>query len=373
MSGCHVMAKPASSRCNLNCRYCFYIEKQQQKVMDDATLEAFIRQQIDAQPGNVVPFAWQGGEPTLCGLDFFRRVSALQKQYANGKRIENAFQTNGILLNDEWCQFFRENGWLVGISIDGPAELHDAYRVNRSGKPSHHKVVNAITTLGKHRVDFNLLCVVNNLNSQQPQRLYRYLRTLGTPFLQFIPLVEQDAQGGLSAESVRGEAWGNFLNAVFDLWAREDIGRVYVQLFDSTLGVWSGYPSQMCTFGETCGHAFALEANGDVYQCDHYVYPDYRLGNLHQIPIKEINASREAIAFGQSKKATLSNDCQRCDVLRFCQGDCPKHRFAQGKSALCQGYRHFFTHSAPHMRVMRDLLRQRRSPMELMMALRQQA
>lgn len=370
MPGCHVMAKPASSRCNLNCRYCFYIEKPQQKVMDDATLQAFIRQQIDAQPGNVVPFAWQGGEPTLSGLDFFRRVAAFQTQFANGKRIENAFQTNGILLNDAWCRFFREHGWLVGISIDGPAEMHNAYRVNRSGKPSHHNVIDAIQRLAKHGVEYNVLCVVNNLNSQQPQRLYQYLRTLGTPFLQFIPLVEQDEQGNLTAESVSGEAWGRFLTTVFDCWVREDIGRVYVQLFDSTLGVWSGYPSQMCTFGETCGHAFALEANGDIYQCDHYVYPAYRLGNLHHIPIKEMNLSHEVIAFGQNKKSTLHAACRRCDMLRFCQGDCPKHRFVQGKSALCHGYFHFFSHTAPHMRVMRDLLKQRRSPMELMSFMR---
>lgn len=372
MQGCHVMAKPASSRCNLNCRYCFYLEKQQQKVMDDATLEAFIHQQIEAQPGHIVQFAWQGGEPTLCGLPFFQRAAALQKQYANGKRIENAFQTNGILLNDSWCRFFQQEGWLVGVSLDGPAELHDVYRVNRRGKPSHHHVINAIETLKKHHVAFNLLCVVNNLNSQQPQRLYRYLRTLGTPFLQFIPLVEQDAQGNLSAESVSGEAWGNFLTTVFDLWARNDIGRVSIQLFDSTLAVWSGYPSQMCTFGETCGHAFALEANGDLYPCDHYVYPQYRLGNLHQIPINVINASREVSAFGMRKKSGLCDDCRRCDVLRLCRGDCPKHRFIQGKSALCEGYAHFFSYTAPHMCAMRDLLRQRRSPMELMFALRQQ-
>jgi Arylsulfatase regulator (Fe-S oxidoreductase) len=311
--------------------------------MDDTTPEAFIRQQIDAQPGEIVPFVWQGGEPTLCRLEFFQRVAELQKKYANGKRIENAFQTNDILLNEDWCHFFHDNGWLVGVSIDGPADLHDAYRVNRSGKPSHPKVLNAIAMLAKHRVKYNLLCVVNNLNSQQPQRLYCYLRALGTPFLQFIPLVEQDAHGRLSAESVSGEAWGNFLTAVFDIWVREDIGRVYVQLFDSTLGVWSRYPSQMCSFGETCGHAF-----------------------LHQIPIKTLNASHEAAAFGESKKASLSEACQRCDVLRFCRGDCPKHRIIEGKSALCHGYYHFFSHSAPHMRVMRDLLHQRRSPVELM-------
>ncbi|PDO89385.1 anaerobic sulfatase maturase [Kosakonia pseudosacchari] len=364
------MAKPASSRCTLHCRYCCYIEKQQQKVMNDATLRAFIRQQIDAQPGSVVPFAWQGGEPTLSGLDFFRRVAAFQAQFANGKRIENVCQTNGILLNDAWCRFFREHGWVVAISVDGPAEMYDAYRVNRSGTPSHHNVINAIQRLAKHGVEYKLLCIVNNLNSQQPQRLYQYLRSLGTPFLQFIPLVEQDRQGNLTAESVSGEAWGRFLTAVFDGWVREDIGRVYVQLFDSTLGIWRGNPSQMCPFGETCGYAFAPDANGDRYQCDHYVYPACQPGNLHPIASEEMNFSHEAIAFGQGKKSALPDDCRRCDVLRFCQGDCPKHRFVQGKSALCHGYQHFFSHTAPHMRVMRDLLKQRRSPMELMSFMR---
>lgn len=365
------MAKPASSRCNLNCRYCFYIEKPQQPMMDDATLERFISQHIAAQPGPEVIFAWQGGEPTLCGLAFFQRALALQKQYANGKQIHNAFQTNGLLLNDAWCRFFSENGWLVGISLDGPADLHDAFRVNRSGKPSHHKVVKAIDMLVQYRVEFNLLVVVNSLNSQQPQRLYRYLRELGTPFVQFIPLVECDESGKLTAESVSAEEWGVFLTGVFDLWVREDIGRVYIQLFDSTLGVWSGYPSQMCAFSETCGHAFALEANGDLYQCDHYVSTEYLLGNIHQQTLQTLNARPEVDDFGQQKQRELTASCRQCSVLRFCQGDCPKHRISDGKSALCAGYRHFFTHSAPHMKAMRDLLKQRRSPMELMVMLNQ--
>ena len=365
------MAKPASSRCNLNCRYCFYIEKPQQSVMDETTLEAFIHQHIAAQPGPEVTFAWQGGEPTLCGLPFFQRVLALQKQYAGGKRIHNAFQTNGILLNDDWCRFFRENGWLVGVSLDGPADLHDTYRVNRSGKPTHHKVMKTIDMLVQHQVEFNLMVVVNRHNSQHPQRLYRYLQDLGTPFLQLIPLVERDECGNLSAESVTEQAWGSFLNGVFDIWVREDIGRVYVQLFDSTLGIWSGYPSQMCSLSETCGHAFALEANGDLYQCDHYVYPDYLLGNIHQQTIKTLNARPEAAAFGQQKSATLPQDCLQCPVLHFCHGYCPKHRISAGKSALCAGYRQFFTYSAPHMKAMRDLLKQHRSPMELMAMLNQ--
>ena len=366
------MAKPASSRCNLNCRYCFYIEKPQQPVMDDATLEAFISQHIAAQSGSEVSFAWQGGEPTLCGLAFFQRVLALQKRYANGKKIYNAFQTNGVLLNDEWCRFFRENGWLVGLSLDGPADLHDAYRTNRSGKPTHHKVMKAMDLLVKHRVEFNLLVVVNRLNSQHPQRLYRYLRRLGTPYLQFIPLVERDERGRLSAESVTAQSWGDFLAAVFDIWVHEDIGRIYIQLFDSTLGIWSGYASQMCAFSETCGHAFALEANGDLYQCDHYVYPEYHLGNIHQQTIATLNATPQAIAFGQQKKRALSDECRECPVLRFCHGDCPKHRIVEGgKSALCTGYRQFFTYSAPYMKAMRDLLKQHRSPMELMAMLAQ--
>ncbi|MGU3416063.1 anaerobic sulfatase maturase [Enterobacteriaceae bacterium C34A] len=373
MTGCHVMAKPASSRCNLQCRYCFYLDKTQQPVMSDATLETFIRQQIDAQPGGDVQFAWQGGEPTLCGLDFFRRVVTFQQRYAGDKRIYNAFQTNGILLNDEWCQFFKDHNWLVGISLDGPAEVHDVHRVSRSGNPTHHKVLQAIECLKKHGVEFNLLVVVNSLNSAQPQSLYRYLRGLGTPYLQFIPLLEMNDHQQPEEYSVSAKAWGEFLCGVFDVWVREDIGRVFVQLFDSTLGVWNGFASQMCSLSKTCGHAFALESNGDLYQCDHYVYPSYRLGNIHHATLKEINGSAEAAAFGQFKQASLAQACQTCSVQRLCNGDCPKHRDASGKSALCEGYREFFEYTSPHMKVMRDLINQRRSPLELMTMLRQQA
>ncbi|MDV7024853.1 anaerobic sulfatase maturase [Atlantibacter subterranea] len=372
MTGCHVMAKPASSRCNLRCRYCFYLDKTQQPTMDDATLERFIVQHIDAQPGHEVQFAWQGGEPTLCGLDFFRRVAALQHRYANGKRIRNAFQTNGILLNEEWCQFFHDNGWLVGISLDGPADLHDSLRISRTGNPTHHKVLRAIGMLRACEVEFNLLVVVNSHNSQYPKRMYRYLRALGTAHLQFIPLMELDEHQHPDEHSVDPKAWGNFLCRVFDIWVREDIGRVFIQLFDSTLGVWSGFASQMCSLSETCGHAFALEANGDLYQCDHYVYPAFRLGNIHTTTLGEMNTSSAAFSFGQYKMQSLVETCKRCPVLRLCHGDCPKHRDGSGKSALCDGYRDFFTHSAPHMRVMRDLIAQHRSPMELMTMLAHQ-
>lgn len=366
MRGCHVMAKPTSSRCNIQCGYCFYLEKPQQPVMDDATLETFICQHIAAQPDEVVEFAWQGGEPTLAGLPFYRRVVELQQRYAAGKRIQNTLQTNGILLNDAWCEFFQKNGWLVGISIDGSAQLHDYYRRTRSGRPTHSLVLAAIDRLIAHNIEFNLLTVVNNHNSQDPALLYRYLKTLGTPFLQFIPLVERDENGVVTPESVLPEQFANFLNTVFDIWVREDIGQVYVQLFDSTLGVWSGYPAQMCTFSESCGHAFALESNGDIYQCDHYVFPQYNLGNLHNIPLSEINQSPTAIRFGENKHRLLVQDCRVCSVRHLCQGDCPKHRISQGKSYLCHSYYRFFTHTAPYMKVMRDLLARRRSPTEIM-------
>lgn len=366
MPGCHVMAKPTSSRCNLDCGYCFYLEKPQQPPMDDATLEAFIRQHIATQPGHTVEFAWQGGEPTLAGLPFYQRVVELQQRYAAGKTIQNTLQTNGILLNQEWCEFLQRHRWLVGISIDGPADLHDAYRVTRSGKPTHARVEAAIASLRAHHIDFNLLVVVNRKNSAEPERVYRYLKTLGTPFLQFIPLVERDQNGEMSAESVPEAGFGEFLNAVFTLWVKEDIGKVFVQIFDSTLAVWCGYPSQMCTFSATCGHAFALESNGDIYQCDHYVFPDYKLGNLHETPLAVLNESQVAIRFGESKQRLLPMDCQTCPVLTLCQGDCPKHRGQNGKSYLCKSYDAFFTHTTPYMKMMRDLITQRRSPTELM-------
>ncbi len=372
MTGCHVMAKPASSRCNLDCRYCFYIEKPRQPRMDEKTLEAFIRQHISAQPGNEVEFAWQGGEPTLAGLSFFQRAVALQKRYAGGKTIRNSLQTNGTLLDEAWCRFLRQENWLVGVSLDGPAELHDRYRLSRSGKPTHERVVRVLARLKEYGVAFNLLTVVSAANVHEPERVWRYLRGLGTPFLQFIPLVERDEQGQLTVESVDAIAWGHFLTRIFDIWVREDIGRIFVQQFDSTLGVWCGQPSQMCVFSENCGHAFALEADGSLYQCDHYVYPEYRLGNLNTTPLIALNAGQQARAFGEAKSKTLSEECQGCDVLRFCGGDCPKHRDKNAKSALCEGYRAFFNHSAPAMRVMRDLIRQRRSPALLMRMLAQQ-
>ncbi|WP_312691752.1 SPASM domain-containing protein [Kosakonia sp.] len=361
MQGCHVMVRPVSTRCHLHC--CDGIT---QHIMDGATLEAFIRQQFAAQPTDaVMSFVWQGEEPTLCGLDFFHRVAALQALYANGRCIENVFQTSGIHLNDAWCRLFHEQDWQVEITANawGDADC--------CGKSAHTEVINAIETLRKHRIVFSLHCAVNNLNSQQPLHLYRYLRALGTPFLQFIPCVEQDADGNLTPASVSAEAWGHFLTTVFDCWAREDIGRVNIQLFESTLSVWRGAASPLCSFDETCEHILTVDADGDVYPCDRDPGTDYRPGHLYQSPIHSLNTDDNAFAFRQRKKNTLSDECRHCDVLRLCGGDCPQHRFMQHKSALCAGYYRFFSHSAPYMRVMRDLLNQRRSPMELMAILRE--
>ncbi|WP_087024010.1 anaerobic sulfatase maturase [Thaumasiovibrio subtropicus] len=398
--GCHVMAKPSGSVCNIDCHYCFYLEKeklypdrQAQWRMSDETLETYVRQQIEAQPGPHVEFAWQGGEPTLMGLPFYERVIALCEKYGKGKTIQHAFQTNAILLNDDWCQFFAKHNFLIGVSIDGPAELHDHYRVTRSGKPTHEKVMAGIVCLKKHGVAFNTLTVINSVNVKHPKALYQFLTEIGSTFLQFIPLVEREAkQQDTSALSLvlPGESmatvtdwsvpswqYGEFLNQVFDVWVRRDVGRVFVQMFDTTLASWCGQPSGVCVFSETCGHAFALEANGDLYSCDHYVYPEYLLGNIHQISIKELNEGDAAHQFGQDKRNTLTPDCQRCDFRFACHGGCPKHRFDVSPSGFpnhnyfCQGYKHFFKHSAPYMAKMRELLEQGRQAADIMLLVAQ--
>lgn len=395
-SSCHVMAKPSGSICNLDCEYCFYLEKEKlypernkNWKMDDATLEAFIKQQIEAQDGEHVDIAWQGGEPTLMGIDFYKKAVEYSKKYANGKQIHHGFQTNGILINDEWSEFFKLNNFLIGISVDGPAELHDAYRVNRSGKGTHEKVMQGIACLKKHGVPFNTLTVVNNLNAQQPKTVYRFLKSIGSEYMQFIPLVErrtqqgddntlqlihpdQDLESSVTSWSVPSWQYGEFLNQIFDDWLIADVGRIYVQTFDSTLANWCGQPSGICIFSPTCGNALALEANGDLYSCDHYVYPEYKLGNIHDISIRDLNRSDSAVEFGQDKLTRLTPDCQACEFKFACHGGCPKHRFTLSPKAfphhnyLCKGYFHFFSHSAPYMAAMRDLIKQNRAPAEIM-------
>ncbi|MGR5092510.1 anaerobic sulfatase maturase [Vibrio maritimus] len=397
-TSCHVMAKPTGSVCNIDCDYCFYLEKeklypdrQNKWRMSDETLEAYIRQTIEAQKNDLVQLTWQGGEPTLMGLEFFQKAVSLSAKYAGKKTVEHSFQTNGLLLNDDWCRFFKQHSFLVGLSIDGPADLNDCYRKNRAGKPTYAKALEAVELLKKHNVDFNTLTVVHRKNVSQPERVYQFLKNIGSTHIQFTPLVEREARevkddrlrlvlpsealADVTEWSVPARQYGEFLNAIFDLWVRKDIGRIYVNMFDSTLSSWFGESSNICHFAPTCGHALALEANGDLYNCDHYVYPKHLLGNIHDKPIEEYNTSSQAIQFGKDKQETLNADCKRCTYKFACNGGCSKHRFAVSPSGLpnhnyfCQSYRLFFEHTATYMREMCDLLKQDRSPVELMWTL----
>lgn len=402
--GFHVLAKPVGPICNLDCKYCFYLEKENlypdehKWRMNDEVLDEYIRQYIQAQPGSRVDFAWQGGEPTLLGVDYFRKVVALQKKYADGKTISNALQTNGILLDTEWCHFFAEHQFLIGLSIDGPRELHDRYRVDKSGKPSFDAVMRGLELLKKERVEFNTLTVVHRENSQRPLDVYRFLKEIGSGFIQFIPLVERLAPpaltvlgfglneppspGGEPAQpsrvtswSVQAEQYGRFLCSIFDEWVHHDVGEVFVQLFDVALQNWMGLGSSLCVFAEKCGVAVAIEHNGDLYSCDHYVYPKYRLGNIMNSGLGEMIDLPQQIRFGEEKLTTLPKYCRECEVRFACNGECPKHRFIQtpdgeaGLNYLCPAYKRFFTHIDPYLRSMAQLLRDGRPAADLMQML----
>ncbi len=396
------MTKPIGSRCNLDCSYCFYLEKE--KLYTDAggmrmkpeVLETYVREYIAAQPGRVVHFAWQGGEPTLLGVDFYRQVVALQARYAQGKTIENAFQTNGVLLDDEWGAFLAEHHFLVGISIDGPAHLHDAYRVDKGGKPTFAQVMAGLEVLKKHRVEFNTLTTVHRKNARQALEVYQFLRKAGSGYMQFIPIVEraatataaeanglwlapppdhEDAAGlddQVTAWSVRPVEYGDFLITIFNEWVRQDVGKVFVQHFDAALANWSGEPAGICVFSENCGRALAVEHNGDVFSCDHYVYPRYKLGNLLNQTLAGMVDSPRQQEFGRSKSLTLPRYCRECPVRFACHGECPKHRFLRtphgdsGLNYLCAGYKKFFTHIDSPMRTMAALLGNGRAPAEIM-------
>ncbi|MCC6174096.1 MAG: anaerobic sulfatase maturase [Chloroflexi bacterium] len=391
----HVIVKPTGATCNLDCTYCFFLSKEMlypssKFRMSDEVLEQYIRQLIEGHRTPEVTIAWQGGEPTLMGLDFFRRTVEYARKYQKpGTRIEHTIQTNGTLLDDEWCSFFKEHGFLVGISLDGPRALHDTYRVDKGGKPTFDRVMRGIELLKRHEVEFNTLTTVHAANADRPLEVYRFLRDeVGSRFVQFIPIVERATPellpvanegwserrasqrplyvqaGNLVTErSVQPEQWGQFLIAVFEEWIRRDVGTVFLQMFESALASWLGLPPGLCVFAEECGTALALEHNGDLYSCDHFVEPAFRLGNITELPMVDLVASERQRAFGAAKRDRLPRYCRECPVLFACNGECPRNRFIltpdgePGLNYLCAGYRAFFTHIDRPMRVMGDLLR----------------
>lgn len=392
------MTKPIGPICNLDCTYCYYLHKEdlypkgnKWKIAGEC-LESYIRQYIDAQPKGTpeITFAWQGGEPTLLGIEFFQRCVELQNVAARpGMTIRNTLQTNGVLLDDDWCRFFLRNQFLIGLSIDGPAALHDAYRIDHQGKGSHADVVAAMRKLKKYGVEFNALVVVNRKNGDHGARVYRYLRDSGCQFMQFIPIVEKagigrhaettengiadpvpfaDAPAAVSSRSVTPEQFGTFLCEVFDEWIRHDVGRIFVQIFDQALSAWVGVEPSLCIFRETCGRALAMEHNGDVYSCDHFVDREHLLGNLNVIPLEELVNSGRQQAFGDAKRTTLPAYCLNCEVRHACNGECPRNRFLltpdgqPGLNYLCAGYRSFFNHIDIPMKKMAEHIRAGRPP-----------
>lgn len=391
----HLMAKPTSFQCNLACEYCFYLDKgmgtlqpnRHTRHMDDQVLRQYIRQYIACSPTTEVMFSWQGGEPTLAGLDFYRRVLVYQHQYSNGKIIRNSLQTNGVLINDAWAAFLAQHHFLVGISIDGPKSLHDIYRKNSAGNSVFQQVVDAVKRLQQYQVEFNLLAVVNNETAKAPLEIYHFLtQELAADYLQFIPIVERyDQVSGhrfgelihplaaghhnITPWSVSGEAYGHFLITLFDEWVRHDVGKKFVQMFDCTLAAWMGESPGLCVMQPTCGNALVVEQNGDIYSCDHFVYPEQRLGNILTGNLDALVHGQQQKKFGE-QKAALSPDCRKCEYRFACHGGCPKHRIeTRGEylhNYLCAGYCAFFRHAEPYMDYMARQLRLHRSPANVM-------
>lgn len=388
----YVMLKPAGAMCNLACEYCYYLEKSHmynegpKTLMSDSLLEHFVKQYIESQTTPNVLFLWHGGETMMRPLSFYQKALELQKKYARGRTIDNAFQTNGTMLTDEWCRFFKENNWLVGVSIDGPKEVHNAYRQNRLGQPSFDQVMRGINLLSKHGVKWNAMAVVNDLNVKHPQEFYRFFKSIGCRYIQFTPIVERFAthEDGrhlatpnqndcqLAHFSVTPEDWGNFLCTIFDEWVRNDVGKYFIQIFDATLANWVGVDPGLCTMARNCGHAGVMEFNGDVYSCDHFVFPEYKLGNIRQNTLLEMMYSERQLEFGRMKQGSLPGQCRKCDYLFACNGGCPKDRFAQtvdgepNLNYLCKGYHQYFKHVAPYMDYMKNELMSQRPPANVM-------
>ena len=388
----YIMLKPVGSLCNARCKYCYYLEKsklygnRQKNIMTDSTLERFIKEYIEAQTTPEVLFTWHGGEALMRPVSFYKRAIELQRKYACGHRIDNSIQTNGILLNDEWCQFFKENNFLVGVSIDGPQEFHDEYRRTAMGGPTFQKVMQGIKLLNKHGVEWNALAVVNDFNADYPLEFYHFFKQIGCHYIQFTPIVERlinrednltlapgmQEGGKLTDFSITAEQWGNFLCTIFDEWVHNDVGEYYIQLFDATLANWVGMAPGICTLSKECGHAGVMEFNGDVYSCDHFVYPEHRLGNISTHTITEMMYGDKQKKFAQMKHQMLPRQCRECKYEFACHGECPKNRFLRdsygeaGLNYLCAGYRRFFEHVAPYMEFMKRELAAKRPPANVM-------
>ncbi len=381
----HVMTKPRGAICNLDCKYCYFLSKERLYPdssfrMSDNLLEAYTRQYIEAQSVPEITFAWQGGEPTLMGLDFYKLAISYQQKYRKpNTRILNTLQTNAVSLDDEWCAFFKAHDFLIGVSLDGYAEVHDFYRVDKGGSPTFQRVMDGIGLLQKHGVEFNILTTVHAANADHGLAVYRFLRDeVKTQFIQFIPIVERANQTGfqegdsVTDRSITAEGYGRFLIEVFDEWVRRDVGRMFVQIFDVSLAAWVGDRPGLCIFEETCGMGMAMEHNGDVYSCDHFVEPKHHIGNIIDIPLSEIANGAQQRAFGNAKRDTLPQYCRECPVKFICNGGCPKDRFITtpdgeaGLNYLCAGFKAFFTHINEPMRFMAHQLMLRRSPAHVM-------
>lgn len=392
----YVLAKPVGASCNLRCKYCYYLEKSHlyrnapARVMSDELLERFVQEYIQAQTMSQVLFTWHGGEPLMRPLSFYRKAVALQEKYASGRQIDNTIQTNGTLLTDEWCEFFKEHNWLVGISIDGPQEFHDEYRRTASDKPSWQKVMRGIRLLRKHGVEWNAMAVVNDFNAGYPLEFYHFFKEMGAKYIQFAPVVERmaahsdgrhlatlvDQECPVADFSVSPAQWGDFLCAIFDEWVRHDVGQTYVEIFDCTLANWVGERPGICVYAKECGHAGVMEFNGDVYSCDHFVFPEYKLGNIRDRTLVEMLYGEQQRQFSSLKHASLPKQCKECEWEFACHGECPKNRFVNdrygnpGLNYLCSGYRHFYEHVAPYMDFMKKEFMNQRPPANVMEAVK---
>lgn len=394
----YIMTKPAGALCNLACKYCYYLEKSKlytnnpRHVMSDELLERFTRDYIAMQTSPNVLFTWHGGETLMRPISFYKKALELQKKYAGGRNIDNSIQTNGTLITEEWARFFKENHFLVGVSIDGPQEFHDEYRKTRTGKPSFLQVMKGIQWLNRYGVEWNAMAVVNDFNGDYPLDFYHFFKEIGCHYIQFTPVVERyyrhpdgrmlaspidGAVAELTDFSVSPEQWGKFLCTLFDEWVRNDVGEYFVQIFDSTLAGWMGVPPSLCSMGETCGHAGVMEFNGDVYACDHYVFPEFKLGNIYQDTLTNMMYSERQMRFGNNKRDLLTRQCRECDFLFACHGECPRNRFAQsrdgedGQNYLCAGYYEYFQHVAPYMDFMKYQLQHEQAPANVVEWIRQ--